>query len=78
MMVKKHAVTPSAPPKGTPPLYPELPAGPAVADVSSQHGNTPSDQYFRLQEISQLWKQLEDERDKRSQLDKNTGVGSTL
>ena len=64
----KQQVTPSAPPTGTPPLYPELSAGPAVADVPSQHGNTPLDQYFRLQEISQLRKHLEDERDKRSQL----------
>ena len=64
-MVKKHAMsmTPSAPPTGTPPLYPELPA-----DVPSQHDNTPPDQYFRLQEISKLRKHLEDERDKRSQL----------
>ena len=69
-MVNKHAksVTPSAPPTGTPPLYPELPAGPAVADVPSQHDNTPPDQYFWLQEISKLRKDLEDERDKRSQL----------
>ena len=66
----KQQVTPSAPPTGTPLLYPELPAGPAVADVPSQHGNTPLDQYFRLQEISQLRKHLEDERDKRSQLHK--------
>ena len=44
-------------------LYPVLPsAGPADND------NTPRDQYFRLQEISQLRKHLEDERDKRSQL----------
>ena len=43
--------------------YPVLPsAGPADND------NTPRDQYFRLQEISQLRKHLEDERDKRSQL----------
>ena len=69
-MVKKHtiSVTPSAPPTGTPPLYPELPAGPAVADVPSQHDNTSPDQYFRLQEISKLRKHLKDERDKRSQL----------
>ena len=67
-MVKKHAVTPSAPPTGTPPLYPELPAGPAVADVSLHYGNNPLDHYFRLQEISQLRKQLEDKRNKRSQL----------
>ena len=44
-------------------LYPILPsARPADND------NTPRDQYFRLQEISQLRKHLEDERDKRSQL----------
>ena len=44
-------------------LYPVLPsAGPADND------NTPWDQYFRLQEISQLRKHLEDERDQRSQL----------
>ena len=53
---------PTAPP--TPkvtgiPLYPELPTGPA---------ETPPDQFFRLQEISRLRKQLEDEKEKRSQL----------
>ena len=49
-------------------LYPELPAGPTVADVPSQHVNTPQDQYFLLQEISKLRKHLQDERDKRSHL----------
>ena len=68
-------MTPSAPPTGTPPLYPELPAGPAVADVPSQHDNTPPDQFFRLQEISKLRKHLEDERDKRSQLYKKYWCG---
>ena len=44
-------------------LYPVLPSdGPADND------NTPRDQYFRLQEISQLRKHLEDERNKRTQL----------
>lgn len=73
-------VTPSAPPTGIPPLYPELPitdddtAGVStsatsggnvnVADVPSQQ----PDQYFRLLEISRLRKQLEDEKDSRSQL----------
>ena len=53
---------PTAPPTGTSALYPELPAGPAG------NANTPPDQYFRLQEISQLRKHLEDERDKCSQV----------
>ena len=58
------------------PLYPELPAGDsAVAAARQQHAEPgrrettpPPDQYFRLQEISRLRKQLEDEKDKRSQL----------
>ena len=44
-------------------LYPVLSSA-GLAD----NDNTPLDQYFRLQEISQLRKHLEDERDKRSQL----------
>ena len=46
----------SAPPSGTSPLYPGLP-GEAVLGQS-----------YRLREISQLRKRLEDERDKRGQL----------
>ena len=62
-MKREVSVTPSAPPAlrassdGTPALYPELPSSP-----------TPPDQFFRLQEISRLRKQLEDEKEKRSQL----------
>lgn len=52
-------VTPSAPQSDSPALYPELPIGDA---------NTPPDQSYRLQEISQLKKHLEDERDKRAAL----------
>ena len=52
-------VTPSAPQSDSPTLYPELPIGDA---------NTPPDQSYRLQEISQLKKHLEDERDKRAAL----------
>ena len=64
---------PTAPPSRMP-LYPGLPitddgtAGTAgnvnVADGTSQQ----PDQYFRLQEISRLRNQLEDEKDRRSQL----------
>ena len=48
---------PTAPPcaEGTSPLYPELP-------------DTPPDQSFRLHEVSQLKRDLEDERDKRTVL----------
>ena len=46
----------SAPPSGTSPLYPGLP------------GEAAEGQSYRLQEISQLRKRLEDERDKRGQL----------
>ena len=61
-------VTPTAPLQSGA-LYPELPItddGTAgnVADGTSQR----PDQYFRLQEISRLRKQLEDEKDRHSQL----------
>ena len=46
-------------------LYPGLPSG---ADVSDETTNQPLDQYFRLQEISRLRKQLEDEKEKHSRV----------
>jgi hypothetical protein len=57
----KQAKTPTAPESGT--LYPELPlAG------HSKLTEAPRDQSYRLQEISQLKKRLEDDRDKRAEL----------
>ena len=70
---------PTAPPTGIP-LYPELPitddgtAGVSTSATSGGNVNVTQsvmqqpDQYFRLQEISRLRKQLEDEKDRRSQL----------
>ena len=67
-MKRTVSMTLSVPPMGTPQLYPELLACPAVAEVPLQHDNTPPDQYYWLQEISKLRKHLQDERDKHSQL----------
>ena len=55
-------------PEMTEQLYPELPDTSVTDDGTADNDNTPRDQYFRLQEISGLRKQLEDEKDKRSQL----------
>ena len=55
-------------PEMTEQLYPELPDTSVTDDGTADNDNTPRDQYFRLQEISRLRKQLEDEKDKRSQL----------
>ena len=58
-------VTPTAPLQSGA-LYPELP----ITDDGNVADGTPQrpDQYFRLQEISRLRKQLEDEKDRHSQL----------
>jgi len=48
-------------------LYPGLPGG-GSADVAVGTSQPHLDQYFRLQEISQLRKQLEDEKEKHSRL----------
>ena len=57
---------PSAPPPGASPLYPELPgASPLHPELP---GEVAPGQSYRLREISQLRKRLEDERDKRGQL----------
>ena len=53
------------PPAGA--LYPVLPGG-GSADVAAETPQQQLDQYFRLQEISRLRKQLEDEKEKHSQL----------
>jgi len=52
-------------PPNTGALYPELPSG---TDLSSEPPNQPLDQYFRLQEISRLRKELEDEKAKHSKV----------
>ena len=63
--MKQQPVTPTAP------LYPELPAADSLlpaADSDTQVITQDSDQSYRLQQICQLKRQLENEREKRSSL----------
>ena len=66
--MKQVTTLPSAPP-ATETLYPELPSsGGFIGSASAESMTGPPNQSYRLQEISQLKKRLEEERDKRATL----------